>query len=206
MIRTERKWETKQSHAETVLVELAAALREYGASLDRMDYLVAVHGPGSFTGIRIGLGTIMGFAEAFSKPIYLINSLEATAMACIDPDKEFQVALDARRNQVYIQSFRYAGNLMVVLNQPLCITVERWIESLIPSLETILGDGALKYKTEIIRRHPGADVRPGPVNLASAAGQLAFFRLEAGSINPTEIPEALYLRPPDVLAKAETGI
>ncbi len=69
----------KNKHSETLLLKLDSLLSANGVALSDMDYFCAAAGPGSFTGIRIGVTTVRAFAQVYNKPVVSVNSLELKA-------------------------------------------------------------------------------------------------------------------------------
>jgi tRNA threonylcarbamoyladenosine biosynthesis protein TsaB len=92
--------DTGRNHSLELLPSLAALLAEKGLSLAYMDAFAVTIGPGSFTGLRIGIATVKAWAQALQKPLIGISSLDAMAHSA---GKEGYVApvFDARRDEVY---------------------------------------------------------------------------------------------------------
>jgi len=91
--------------AETLLPAIAALLEQAGVALAELDAFAIAIGPGSFTGLRVGLATLKGLAFASSRPAVAVPTL--AALACDAPPGEGPVvaALDARRNELYAAAF-----------------------------------------------------------------------------------------------------
>ena len=92
-------------HAEKLLPMVAAVMKEGGLNFWDLDKIAVARGPGSFTGIRIGIAAARGLALAASKPLLGVNSLEAIAYGVCSPGRAVLAVLDAKRGQVYAQSF-----------------------------------------------------------------------------------------------------
>lgn len=99
-----------RGHAETLLPLIKSLMSEAKLSFEDLDMLAVSVGPGTFTGLRIGLAAARGIALAAGKPCIGITTLEALT-ASLSPDtargKDILVAADARRKEVYFQIFRY---------------------------------------------------------------------------------------------------
>lgn len=81
-------------------------MAEAGAGFDRLDRIGVTVGPGSFTGLRVGLAFAQGLGEALDRPVVGISTLEALARSAdAGPDARIAAAIDARRGQVYLQTF-----------------------------------------------------------------------------------------------------
>lgn len=90
--------------------EIAALLRKHNFSKRDIDALAAASGPGSFTGLRVGLAAIKGLAEVLQKPIAAVSLLEIVAGAS-DATGTVWAALDAGRNEVYLGEYKLGGEV-----------------------------------------------------------------------------------------------
>lgn len=86
-------------HVDFLLKELSLGLADF-------DLFAVAAGPGSFTGVRVGLAAIKGWAEVYRKPIAAVSALEAVAAQSHSPATELVPVLDARRGQVYFGRYR----------------------------------------------------------------------------------------------------
>lgn len=121
--------------------------------LEAIEFLAAGIGPGSFTGLRIGLSAVKGFSMALSKSVVPFSSLDAIAYnASGDLRGYLSVAVDARRRNVYSSLYNAdsAGKLSVK-NKERLIPVEQWMEKL-PKQAVISGDGLRVYADELNKR------------------------------------------------------
>ncbi|MCB1057641.1 MAG: tRNA (adenosine(37)-N6)-threonylcarbamoyltransferase complex dimerization subunit type 1 TsaB [Acidobacteria bacterium] len=108
-----------QRRSSAVLLRLVdEVLREAGEALGDLDGLVAVRGPGSFTGLRVGLATVLGLHQATALPATALSSFEvlATAAGAVDGDEVLTV-VDARRGDYFVQRYT-AGAVPVALDEP----------------------------------------------------------------------------------------
>ena len=96
-----------QQHSKRVLPMVQQLLSQAGLSLQQLDGLVFGKGPGSFTGVRIGVGVAQGLAFGADLPVYGVSTLAAMAQAAHRVHQAHQVvaAIDARMSEVYIASF-----------------------------------------------------------------------------------------------------
>ena len=94
------------THSTTLLPMAEDLLRNCGVSLDQVDCLAVSAGPGSFTGLRIGISTVKGLAWGAEKPCAGVSTLEAMAWNLAHLDGVICCAMDARRHQVYNALFR----------------------------------------------------------------------------------------------------
>ncbi|NPU84594.1 MAG: tRNA (adenosine(37)-N6)-threonylcarbamoyltransferase complex dimerization subunit type 1 TsaB [Syntrophaceae bacterium] len=170
-------------HATVVLPFVQSILDLAGIRIEEIDLLAATGGPGSFTGLRIGAGTIKGLALATGKPIVPVSTLEALAMNAAGSGIPVCPLLDARKGQVYGALYRFDGTGLP----------QAWIPDATVSLSELLGsiqepalfigEGAVVY-AEAIRERLGEKARfaPAPLNgiRASAVGWLAWHYYRAG--------------------------
>ena len=96
------------THSETIMPAVDAALEGAGLRCGDVDVFAAVAGPGSFTGVRIGVCAAKGLAHAVGKPCVAVHALEALAMNFYGFDGLCCPILDARRGQVYCAAFDMA--------------------------------------------------------------------------------------------------
>ncbi len=169
-----------RGHQERLAPLVQEAMVEAGLGFDRLDRIGVTVGPGSFTGLRVGLAFAKGLAAALAIPAVGIGSLEALA----EPERGNVVAvLDAKRGQVYLQAFSDG----VPVSAPDALPIETAAARLAEFAPDILiGTGAALM----------ADVRPGVrVVPADVTDPVAVARLAAGR-SPVP-PRPLYLRAPD---------
>ncbi len=94
------------THSKTLMPMIDNALSQAGLTLEDIDALCVNAGPGSFTGVRIGVSAVKGIAFTHSKPCAQVSTLESMAFAFADEDCTVCAAMDARRSQVYNAVFR----------------------------------------------------------------------------------------------------
>lgn len=100
---------TNQTHSKRLMGIINTCLEMSGLTLSKIDGFAVTIGPGSFTGLRIGISAVKGFAFAQQKPIIGISSLEALAWQCSPSTYLICPILDARKKEVYYCRYRFAG-------------------------------------------------------------------------------------------------
>jgi tRNA threonylcarbamoyladenosine biosynthesis protein TsaB len=174
----------RSSRAITLLEDVDALLRQGGAHPRDLDALAIGIGPGSFTGVRIGLAVARGLGVALELPGAGVSTLDALAAGAPGAVP----VVDARRSEV----FTLAGGKHVVLT-PAELEVERGVE--------YVGDGALRYRSLLEERGaivpPDTDERHRP--------RARFHAQLARDFGPIEEIEPLYLRLPDAQKQADRG-
>jgi tRNA threonylcarbamoyladenosine biosynthesis protein TsaB len=182
-------------HARTVFVAIEHLIRALGLAPSDIDaYAVAV-GPGSFTGVRIGISTVQGLALGSSRPCLGLTSLVGLAAKLQGTGASSLVPMiDAYREQVY--GAVYDGSL-----HPRVEPAAADPETLLARLEgpvAVLGDGALRYRARIEAVRPDALFVARTPFIAAALGRVAHPRLLAGQGVPAAGLVPLYLRAPDI--------
>lgn len=115
---------TKQTHSQTLMPMVQQVLACTGLSVQQIDLFAVSAGPGSFTGVRIGVACIKGMAMANDKPCVGVSTLEAMAYNLSLPGATVCAVMDARRNQVYNAVFRIDENGPVRITPDRAISID----------------------------------------------------------------------------------
>ncbi len=185
------------THSERLLPAIDRMLRDAGVGLDAVSGFAVSIGPGSFTGLRIGLSTVKGLAYASGLPVVGVPTLEALAWSA--PFAAFQVCpvLDARKEEVYAALFRFEQGLLVRLMGDTALAPEA-LCSKIRKPTLFLGDGLPIYGA-LFRRILGDRMLVPPLASRGArpacVAELGRQRLERGERDTTDSLVPRYLRP-----------
>jgi tRNA threonylcarbamoyladenosine biosynthesis protein TsaB len=223
----EREGDGSRTHGERLPLELMAILREAGLSLADIDSFAVVTGPGSFTGLRVGIATIQGLALAQRKRVAPVSTFEAHVLRLkgeatypgtrdgtartsdLEPraSELFGIWIDAHRREVYAALYSPDGR--ATLGAPTSLLPDATIDAWMRTMETgarvrFAGDGAVRY-ADVIRAGlgPRAIVPATVPALAGAAGLIA-----AADPGRAVLPHALvplYLRRSDAELTRDRG-
>lgn len=185
-----------RGHAEALVPMIARTMADTGMDFVQLDRIAVTTGPGSFTGLRVGVATARGLGLALGIPVIGVGTLDALArdFADANPDSEapFAILLDARRGQVYIRNYAATGaaiddpavcdlaNIGDQISDPKCLLAG-------PGADLLVEMSLLNFTHGGIVQLPFAN-GPSPRNVAIVAAEES---------NPTSSPSPLYLRPAD---------
>ncbi len=186
-----------QTHSRTLLKMAEDLLRNCDLSVSQLDYVAAAAGPGSFTGLRIGVAAAKGLAWGREIPCVGVSTLEAMARSCAMEDGVLVCCMDARRQQVYNALFEVKAGAVSRLTADRAISVAELDEELkkIEKTKILVGDGAaLCYNT--LRNRQNLLLAPEHLRMQRASGVAlaAAERIAAGDILPPEAVNPNYLR------------
>ncbi len=140
------------THSVNLMPMIEEALDRAGLDVSDIDYYVSVTGPGSFTGVRIGVSAIKGMAHGANKPCIGVDALEALATGCCMADALICPIQDARAGQVYGAAFLPGMPPVRVLDnmaEKLPVFIEKALEKAEGRKLCFLGDGVKTYRKAI---------------------------------------------------------
>jgi tRNA threonylcarbamoyladenosine biosynthesis protein TsaB len=191
-VRAARSEPMTRGHQERIAVLAREVMAEAGMKFVDLSRIAVTVGPGSFTGLRVGLSFAKGLATALSIPCVGINTLEALA-ASAETTGFVAGVLDAKMGQVYLQVFDGGKPLMAPDALEVGVAAARLAELYSGGPATLVGSGAVLI----------AEVLPNATVLAPAyADPVAVARLAAARPAPSHSPRPLYLRAPYAVAPA----
>lgn len=195
-LAAESLFDTERTLSERLLASVDAVLRDSGVCLDDLDGFGVALGPGSFTGVRIGVSTVKGLALATGKPVAGFSSLSMLAMnfpACSLP---LCTLFDARKKEVYAALYRCRA-LPEQIIADCVIPPERFL-GLIEGPALFAGNGALKYRA-LIEAVLGDRAVFAPDHChqprAAAGAVLAYEVFRTGALLPLPALNPSYIRP-----------
>ncbi|MDD4310947.1 MAG: tRNA (adenosine(37)-N6)-threonylcarbamoyltransferase complex dimerization subunit type 1 TsaB [Eubacteriales bacterium] len=167
----EREADASKKHAETLLPLIDELLEENGATISQIDLFAVDIGPGSFTGVRIGVSIVNALAFATGKKIVPINALYALSLGAGETERPIAAMIDARNGNAYAALYQAGQTLL----DPCAVEIETWKAKLPPDT-VLIGDTQAETKT---------------VPRASLVGRAALLHPELAA----DEVEPVYLRP-----------
>jgi len=189
------------SHSNTLLKDIDRILSDARVELSDIDLFAVASGPGSFTGLRIGIATVKGLAATLDCPCVGISTLQAVAHSA-GPSEKTVALLGAGRGEVFAQLFSVTHEgVVTALDQASHIAPQRLFEKY-GSLERVpwCGEGAITNKT-LLEDHTGWRVAPPTPNLAEHVSSLALMRFRENKLDNPDALQAIYVRPSDAELK-----
>jgi len=190
------------THGQRLPGELMRVLEQADVRIEDVDLFGVAAGPGSFTGLRVGIATVQGLAMARGRRVVPVSTLDALAWAGTNPHRRIAAWMDAQRGEV--SAALYAPNGRDTLIDPHSATpasvLDRWVAEVDVTTAVFIGDGAVRYR-EIVegRAGPAAIVAPPP--LARFVGAIAAADLARAVLPHAVVP--IYIRVSDAeLARA----
>jgi tRNA threonylcarbamoyladenosine biosynthesis protein TsaB len=205
-----------REHASLLLPRIGECLESAGVEPGDLSGIIVGAGPGSFTGVRVGVATAKGMAGSLAIPLWAHSSLAAAAMEIPSvPEVELGgpgevvslqlqeasplstprcVLFDARGDRVYAAAYQMSGAGLQVLLEPVATTVGEVARGLAPEGSVLIGDGAVRHQA--LLEASGFEVIPPPAGRPNGVGLLALHALDPVSA-PLDDPgrwEPEYLR------------
>jgi tRNA threonylcarbamoyladenosine biosynthesis protein TsaB len=189
------------THGERLPADLARTLSAAGVTLDTIELLAVVAGPGSFTGLRVGIASMQGLAFARGLKIVAVSALEAIARQAhrgLAPSRTIAPWVDAHRGEVF--AALYAGSPLAEAGPPTAARPEQTLRSYeeldLPGPIVFAGDGAVRYRPVILEAlGDRAEVQASAAPLAAEAGRIAAAHPERAVAPDAVVP--IYVRRPD---------
>jgi tRNA threonylcarbamoyladenosine biosynthesis protein TsaB len=195
------------THNQRLLPGIDRILEDSGWSLEDLDAFAVSLGPGSFTGLRIGLSIIKGLAWATGKPLAGVPTLDALAASVSLVHHPVCPVLDARKGEIYTALYRqHSDNPPERLTPYMAIKPEKLVD-LITETTVLVGDALLRYGDYLKRELGDRLLQPPPhLNMvqASSVAWLALRMLRSGKHEDVSSCTPLYVRPSEAELKRIT--
>lgn len=196
---------SRQTHSERLMVTIDEILKRLGLKITELAGIGISIGPGSFTGVRIGISVAKGLALAQRKPIVAVRTLEALAYRFFLPQRLICPLIDARRGEVYAAFFELSTpeNYLRRLTEDFVELPQKLLER-IKQRTIFSGTGALHYR-DLIKTALGEEAEFPPLNrLLPSAEEVALLALQGlmrGEVADPFTLEPHYIRPADAEIK-----
>jgi tRNA threonylcarbamoyladenosine biosynthesis protein TsaB len=195
------------THSRHLMGLIHGVMASSGWRVDQLDGFAVTRGPGSFTGIRIGMSAVMGLAQAVARPVVGISVLEALAWPLSQSGKTVCALIDARRGEVYCGVYRWEGNAIETL-VPEQVAAPKSVLEMVQGECLFVGSGATLYQDRILaakgagaRFAPSFQQRPD----AAVVAWLAEARLTTEGGDAADL-RPIYLRKSDAQIHRETAV
>lgn len=191
----------KKMHSQNLMPAIKHMIEFCGTDINSIDCFAAAVGPGSFTGLRIGVCTVKGLAYAMNKPVIGISTLDGLAYNAFMPGMIVCPVMDARNEQVYTAVYECNKDegIPLRITDYMAAHVDELMEKLSGMKEHVflLGDGVLSYGDRFLKGLKGrCRLAPAHMNIhrASSIGRLALIKAEAGEVRESAELLPFYLR------------
>ena len=166
----------KREHSVILMSLIEDLLNDNDLTINDIDGFVVSKGPGSFTGLRIGMATIKGLSFGSKKPYVSVSSLDALALSASNFDGIICPVMDALRNSVYTALYKSSNNKLEKITEYSALDLDELIELIKSKNEKVIfiGDGLDKYKDYLSQNCPNCYFPPNHLNRASALGEIGY--------------------------------
>lgn len=188
----------KKQHSVILMRLIDSILKEYEIDINDIDAFIISRGPGSFTGLRIGMATLKGLAFASKKPLISVSTLDALAYNSISFQGIICPIMDALRDNIYICLYKNENNNLTPLIKEQCLNINELVtilkEQTLPII--FVGDGVAKHKEFLQENIPNSFFAPNHSNFpkASSVGELGIKKINDGVIENIDSINPIYLR------------
>lgn len=196
--------ESKDEYSSWLLPAVNRVLRDAGLRMSDVDGYAVAAGPGSFTGVRVGLTTVKAWAEVYAKPVAAISRLEGIAAQAPGPASYVAAFVDAQRGQLFGGVYERQGDGLAQRGEEMVIAPAKFVEAIMEvasgkKVSWISPDPAL---VEIepawkVRQTQGEAIEHASATLAGFIGRIGIRRLQEGKATDALALDANYVRRSD---------
>lgn len=182
------------THSTKLVPMIESVLSELDMTAKDIDAFACTNGPGSFTGIRIGMSTVKGLALPDKKPVVAVSSLKATAYKLNCQSLPICAMTDARNSQVFYGIYKFDNFACDEIIPPSAADINEVSQKItVPTI--VCGDGGVKYR-DILSKNKNIIFAPAHQNMPDAASlaAAAFDEIKLNGFPPAESIDALYVR------------
>ena len=177
----------KREHSVILMEKIEMLLKDCQIDIGEVDGFVVSKGPGSFTGLRIGMATVKGLSICSNKPYVSISSLDALANSLITFDGIICPIMDALRDSVYTGLYKNINGKLVKILECTALELTELSDILNEKAEKVIftGDGVSKHKEFLIKNVNNCEFAPNHLSIirASSLGELGMEKIKHGEID-----------------------
>ena len=196
----------KREHSVILMEKIEMLLNDCNIDISEVDGFVVSKGPGSFTGLRIGMATVKGLSMGSNKPYLSISSLDALAYSLINFDGIICPIMDALRDSVFTCIYKNIDGKLTKVIDYSALSLEELATKLNSLGEKVIftGDGVYKHKDYLLANIPKAIFAPNHLSIikASSLGELGMIELKNGNFDDKN-SAPLYLKKPQAVRELE---
>lgn len=196
----------KREHSVILMEKIEMLLKDCNIDISEVDGFVVSKGPGSFTGLRIGMSTVKGLSMGTNKPYISVSSLDALAYSLITFDGLICPIMDALRDSVFTCMYKNKDGELSKIIEYNALSLDELIEEIKSKDEPVIftGDGVYKYKEYLLTHLPNAKFAPNHLSVikASSLGELGMALLKNGKSDDIN-SSPLYLKKPQAERELE---
>lgn len=182
---------TNNSHAKNMIPFVEETLRQAAIGKNQLNAIAVGVGPGSYTGLRIGVSTAKGLAYSLGIPVIAISTLECIAEPFLNQAEHCRPMIDARRMEVFTALYNHDGQLLEEPNAK--IVEEDSFDEELTNFKTIFcGNGAAKCE-ELLRKYPNAVFKTESLSAKNMV-PIAFRKFQAEQFENVAYFEPFYLK------------
>lgn len=196
-IMASRENSVQKEHASFLHVAINNILTEAGIKINYCNAIAVTSGPGSYTGIRVGLAAAKGFCYALNLPLIMINDLELIAYSAKKqlphPSAKYCSLIDARRMEVYAAVYDFDLN---IISQPSAVILDSLSFSPIINSSNIIfaGSGSMKFEN-LVQHHAGVTFLK-ELDISLGLSELSYQKYISNKFDDLVTAEAVYVKSP----------
>jgi tRNA threonylcarbamoyladenosine biosynthesis protein TsaB len=194
---------SRQTHAAHLVRMIEQTVSTVGLKLADLDGFAVTRGPGSFTGLRIGISTIKGFSLALDRPMVGVSTLEALALQCGPTSRLICSMVDARKGEIFYGGYRLSNQGLAAVDDEQVLAPRELVRKIVPPCVAI-GNGAILYHDLLVETF-GSGIESGPpghhILRASSVAELGYRRLRSGDHDEAAAFVPTYIRKSDAELK-----
>ncbi|HKW61866.1 MAG TPA: tRNA (adenosine(37)-N6)-threonylcarbamoyltransferase complex dimerization subunit type 1 TsaB [Candidatus Acidoferrum sp.] len=194
---------TEDEYSSWLLPNVNQALKWMDLSMKDVDGYAVAAGPGSFTGLRVGLTTVKAWAEVYRRPVVAVSRLEAIAAQADGPGDYVGAFLDARRGQVFGAVYQKEGPALSLVGEEVVMELREFVHTAakiagLDGISWVSPDASLLDEAVLEwRKRLGETVDQASSSLAGIIGRIGLLRLQEGKTTDALRLDANYVRRSD---------